>query len=155
MAQIAGFGGLLLWQRSNFERRITTLELQHAAERRADKAQHKRENDELRGTIRVLTNVVRQINPDAEIPITTNHEAVVVEEVKRLREFIRKHYSADEFATLMADFGLQPDEYQNDTTIMRMDKFIRRMVRDERLEELRDRVIKDRPAAAALTDLEL
>lgn len=149
VAQIAGFGGLLIWQRTNFERRITALEIQHQAERKADRAQHRRENDELRGTIRVLTNVVRELKPDAEIPLTGAHDIVETESIKRLREFVRKQYSAEEFSILMADFGLNPDEYASETVIARMDKFIRLMARSGRLDDLRDRVIADRPAAAA------
>lgn len=148
VAQIAGFGGFLVWQRGTFERRITALELRHQAERRQDRAQGKRENDELRGTIRVLTNVVRELKPDAEIPITGAHEIVEAGEIKSIREFVRRHYSAEEFGVLMADFGLSPDEYQNETVISRMDKFIRKMNREGRLDELRDRVIADRPQAA-------
>lgn len=148
IAQIAGFGGLLLWQRSNFERRISALEVKHAAERKADKVQFRRENEELRATVRALTSIVREIRPDAEIPLTSSFDAIEVEAAKSVRTFLRRHFSAEEFAVLITDFGLNPDEFQNDTVIARMDRFVRVLSRKGQLDELRDRLIKDRPQAA-------
>lgn len=156
MANILGWGGYILKQRADFEQRFTALDLTHRAQRQQDRAQARRETAQLRGQVATLMAVIREIKPDAELPrITDAFQAIENAEVKALREFVRKHYSADEFSIVMADFGVNMDEYQNETTIARIDKFIRRMARDGRLDELRDRAIIDRPAAAAALDVEL
>lgn len=156
VANIFAWGGYILKQRAEFERRFVALDLTHQAQRRQDRAQARRETNILRGQINTLMVVIREIKPDAELPhLTDTFQAVENGEVKHLRDFIRRQYSADEFAIVMADFGVNMDEYQNETTIARMDKFIRRMAHDSRLDDLRDRVISDRPTAAAALDVEI
>lgn len=156
VTQMLGFGSYILKQRAEFEQRFTALDLTHRAQRQQDRAQARRETAQLRSQVATLMGVIREIKPDAELPhITDSFQAVENAEVKTLREFVRKQYSTDEFSIVMADFGVNMDEYTNESTIARMDKFIRRMARDNRLDELRDRVITDRPAAAAALDVAL
>lgn len=153
IAQIAGFGGLLIWQRINFERRIAALDVKHQAERKADKILFRRENARLSNTVDTLTSIIRQIKPDADIPLTATFNAVRAESMKTLREFLRRHYSLDEFTVLISDFGLNPDEFQNETTIGRMDRFINALAHRGLLDELRERMVQDRPEAAALEEI--